>query len=314
MSLKLLSNRYATSLVLLALILPLACNKKPETSTAGQTFATPDDAGNALLAAAKSGDQNAILALFGPDAKDVIYSGDPVEDKNAAAAFVTRYDRMHRWRKMPNGSQILIVGVDNFPFAVPLAQNAGGQWSFDTAAGKEEVLSRRVGRNELAVIDVCSAIATAQAEYYAHPHDGQPAKQYAAKFLSDPGRQNGLYWEAAKGQPQSPLGPLAAFATDEGYTVKPNAHVPFHGYYFRMLRGQTDKAPGGARHYNVAGKRTGGFAIVAYPAAYGNSGVMTFIVNQDGVLLEKDLGKDTEKIAAAMIDFDPDPAWKIVTP
>ncbi len=316
MSLKILKDRFTTRLLLLALILPLACNKTPETpadKSAAQTFASPDDAGNALLAAAKSGDQNAINAIFGPDSKDVIYSGDPVEDKNAANAFVAGYSRMHRWRKLPDASQILLVGADNFPFPIPLRKNSGGQWFFDTAAGKEETLSRRVGRNELAIIDVCGAVASAQAEYFAHPHDGQPAKQYAAKFLSDPGKQNGLYWDTPTGQPQSPLGPLAAFATAEGYTAKPNAHAPFHGYYFHMLKGQTDKAPGGAKQYLVDG-RTTGFAFVAYPAVYGNSGVMTFLINQDGVLLQKDLGKDTTTVAAAMNDFDPDPGWKIVVP
>jgi len=316
MSLKLLKDLFTPRLLLLALVLPLGCNKKPEipATPAVQTFASPDDAGNALLAAAKSGDQNAVNAIFGPDSKDVINSGDPVEDKNAANAFVAGYSRMHRWRKLPDGAQILLVGAENFPFPIPLSKNAGGQWFFDTAAGKEEVLSRRVGRNELAIIEVCAAAATAQAEYFAHPHDGQPAKQYAAKFLSDPGKQNGLYWDAPAGQPQSPLGPLAAFATAEGYTANPNAHAPFHGYYFHMLKGQTAKAPGGAKQYSVDGSMTGGFAFVAYPAVYGNSGVMTFSINQDGVLLEKDLGKDTTTIAAAMNDFDPDPGWKIVLP
>jgi hypothetical protein len=219
---------------------------------------------------------------------------------------------MHRWRKMPDGSQLLLVGADNFPFPIPLKEKSDGQWFFDTVAGKDEVLSRRIGRNELAVIDVCNAVADAQAEYFAQPHNGQPAKQYATKFISDPGKQNGLYWKSEEGQPASPLGPLAAFATTEGYTVKPDAHVPFHGYYFRMLQGQTNKAPSGAKDYMVNGKMTGGFAFVAYPAEYGNSGIMTFIVNQDDVLLQKDLGKTTTESATSMNKFDPDGGWKIV--
>jgi Protein of unknown function (DUF2950) len=237
-----------------------------------------------------------------------------VQDKNAAATFASRYDVMHRWRAMPDNSEMLIVGADNFPFPIPLKKNGDGKWYFDTAAGKEEVLNRRIGRNELAVIDVCGAVVDAQAEYFAKPHDGDKAKQFAVKFISDPGKQNGLYWPTANGQPQSPLGPMAAFATTEGYSVKPDAHVPFHGYYFHMLKGQTDKTPGGARDYEVDGKMTGGFAFVAYPAEYRNSGVMTFMINQDGVLLQKDLGKTTTETATAMTAFDPDPTWTIVEP
>ncbi len=189
-------------------------------------FASPDDAGNALLAAAKSGDQNALLAIFGPDSKEIIFSGDAVQDKNAADAFVAGYGVMHRWRKMPDGAQILLVGADNFPFPIPLKKNGDGKWFFDTAAGKEEILNRRIGRNELAIIEVCGAVADAQAEYFSQLHDGEKTKQYAAKFISDPGKQNGLYWKSPEGQPESPLGPLAAFATAEGYSAKPEgAHA-----------------------------------------------------------------------------------------
>ena len=311
MSLKSRTIAFTTRLSLLALIISQAGCKssdKPPISV----FASPDDASSALIAAAKSGDQDALLAMFGPDSKQVLFSGDPVQDKNTATAFATAYGVMHRWRNMPDGSQILLVGADNFPFPIPLKKNASGQWLFDTEAGKNEVLNRRIGRNELAVIDVCAAVVDAQAEYFSHPHDGEKTKEFAAKFISDSGKQNGLYWKTAEGQPPSPLGPLAAFATSEGYSVKPDAHTPFHGYYFRMLTGQTDKAPGGAKDYIVDGKMVGGFAFVAYPAEYGNSGVMTFIINQDGVLLQKDLGKTTTETATAMTKFDPDPDWKIV--
>ncbi|HEX8814073.1 MAG TPA: DUF2950 domain-containing protein [Terriglobales bacterium] len=297
-------------LLLLALAISLvSCHKTEKPSQ--QVFATPDDAANALLAAAKSRDQTAELAMFGPDAKDLISSGDAVEDKNAADAFVERYGAMHRWRRMPDNSQIILVGADNFAFPVPLRKNADGQWYFDTAAGKEEILNRRIGRNELATIAACDAAAGAQMQYFSQVHDGDK-KQYAVKFISDPGKQNGLYWQSSPGQPESPLGPLAAFATAEGYTVKPDAHVPFNGYYFHMLNGQTDKAPGGAKNYIVDGKMVGGFAFVAYPAKYGNSGVMTFMIDQDGVLLEKNLGEKTTEAAAAMTEFDPDSSWKIV--
>lgn len=314
MSLKPHRTALTTRLLFLALIIPLAAcnsNKAPE-KPAITVFASPEDAGSALIAAAKTGDDSAALAIFGSDSKDVIHSADPVEDKNAVAEFVAKYGVMHRWRKMPDNSQILIVGADNFPFAIPLKQNAEGKWFFDTAAGKDEVLSRRIGRNELAVIDICNAVVDAQVHYFAHPHDGQPAKLFAVKFISDDGKQNGLYWKTAEGQPVSPLGPMAASATAEGYQANPNGHTAFHGYYFKMLDGQTANAPAGARDYVVNGKKTGGFAFIAYPAEYGNSGIMSFILNQDGVLLERDLGKTTTEMATAMTKFDPDPSWKIV--
>ena len=306
---------FTIQLLLLAIILPLAACKKsedPQKPSIG-VFASPDDAGTALLAAAKAGDQKVLMDIFGPDSKEVVFSGDSVQDKNVGAAFVAAYEVMHRWRKMPDGGQTLLVGADNFAFPIPLKKNPHGEWFFDTAAGKDEILNRRVGRNELAIIAACGAVADAQAAYYAQPHDGEKAKQYAVKFISDPGKQNGLYWKALDGQPASPLGPLAAFATAEGYSAKPEGHTAFHGYYFHMLKGQTDKAPGGAKEYAVNGKMTGGFAFVAYPAEWsGNSGVMTFIVNQDGVLLQKDLGKTTAEIATAMTEFDPDSSWTIV--
>ena len=306
---------FTARILLLAIFIPLAACKKSEPEKPSlSTYASPDDASSALLAAARSGDQNAILAIFGPDAKDVIHSADPVADKNAVNEFVAGYDVMHRWRKMPDGGLILLVGADNFPFAIPLKKNAGGQWYFDTAAGKDEVLNRRIGRNELAIIEVCEAVADAQAEYFSHPHDGEKTKQYAVKFISDPGKQNGLYWQSPDGQPASPLGPMAANAAAEGYTKKPEGLTPFHGYYFKMLTGQTANTPGGAKDYVVNGKMTGGFAFVAYPAEYGNSGVMTFIINQDGVLLQKDLGKTTTETATAMSKFDPDPTWTVVVP
>ena len=298
-------------LLLLALTISLtSCHKSEKPSI--KVFATPDEASSALLAAAKSHDQTAALAIFGPDSKELIFSGDAVEDKNAADAFVDRYGVMHRWRKLTDGAQILLVGADNFAFPIPLKKNADGQWFFDTAAGREEILNRRVGRNELATIDVCEAVARAQAQYYSQLHDGASRKQYALKFISDPGKQNGLYWQSPPGQPESPLGPLVAFATSEGYSAKPDAHVPFNGYYFHILKGQTDKARGGAKNYIVDGKMISGFAIVAYPAEYGNSGVMTFMISQDGVLLQKDLGKTTVQTAPAMTEFNPDTSWRPV--
>ena len=310
-----LAESRITAKVALALLVALALSLTGCKSSNGpgiKTFATPEVAGSALVEAAKSGDEATLQALLGADSKEIISSGDPVQDKNTASAFASAYGVMHRWRRMGDNSQILLVGYDNFPFPIPLKKNESGQWFFDTASGKEEILNRRVGRNELAIIDVCNAAARAEARYFSQSHDGATTKQYAQKFLSDPGKHNGLYWESAPNQPQSPLGPLVAFATAEGYKAKPDAHAPFHGYFFHMLKGQTNKAPGGAKDYMVNGKMTGGFAFLAYPAEYGNSGVMSFMINQDGVLLEKDLGKSTTEAATAMTDFDPDSGWRIV--
>ena len=289
------------------IVLLTGCNKseKPTISS----FSSPDEAGNALLAAAKSGDQNAVLAIFGPQSKDVVFSGDPVQDKTTVDAFVAGYGQMHRWRKMPDGAQVLLIGADNFAFPIPLKKNSDGQWLFDTAAGRDEILARRIGRNELAVIDICGALVDAQAEYFSEHHNDGSTNHYALKFISDSGQQNGLYWESQESQPSSPLGPLVVSATDEGYKAKQNARTPFHGYYFRILTRQGSHAPGGAKDYVVDGKMVGGFAFVAYPAEYRNSGVMTFIINQDGVLLQKDLGKTTSETATAMSEFDPDDSW-----
>ncbi len=287
-----------------------ACDKSDKPSY--KVFASPDDAGNGLLDAAKSGDLNAVLGIFGPESKDIIFSGDAVQDKATVDAFVAAYGVMHRWRKMPDDARVLLIGADNFAFPIPLKKTASGQWFFDVAAGKDEILARRIGRNELAVIDVCGALADAQAEYYSQRHADGSTPQFALKFISDTGKQNGLYWESVEGQPKSPLGPLVAFATTEGYSAKPNSHLPFHGYYFHMLNRQGSHAPGGAKDYVVDGKMAGGFAFVAYPAEYGNSGVMTFIINQDGVLLQKDLGKTTTETATAMTEFDPDDSWSQV--
>ena len=300
------------ALLVLALVVSVAACRKSEQS-ASTTFATPEDASRALIGAAQSGNRTELLAIFGADAKELISSGDPVQDKNIVNAFVARYEMMHRWRKGHDGEQILIVGADNFAFPIPLKKNDHGQWFFDTPAGKDEVLNRRVGRDELATINVCRAVANAEAEYFSQAHDGTPTRQYAQKFISDPGKQNGLYWEESKGQPRSPLGPLVALATSEGYAARPDAHAPFHGYYFHMLKGQSNTAKGGAKDYVVDGKMVRGFAFVAYPAEYGNSGIMTFMIDQDGVLLQKDLGKTTAETASAMSTFSPDASWTLVT-
>ncbi len=293
----------------------VSCSKqeKPvetQAQTAQKTFASPDDAGKALADAAKSDNRDVMLAIFGPDSKDLIYSGDAQADKAAFAGFVSDYDAMHRWRKLDDSIELLFTGADNKTFPIPLKKNAAGQWYFDTPAGKEEIIARRIGKNEMAAIDVCAAVADAQAQYFSQRHDG--VKQYAQKFLSEAGKQDGLYWPSPEGQPKSPLGPLVAFATGEGYKLQSNQFVPFHGYYFHMLDKQGPDAKGGAKSYVVNGKMTGGFAVVAYPAKYGDSGIMTFLINQNGVVYEKDLGKTTGDLADAMTEFNPDKSWKPV--
>jgi hypothetical protein len=301
------------ALCLIAVVCITACNSsKPAQESSVRTFASPEEAGDAIASIVKNDDVNQIPNIMGPGSKEVILSGDSVADKNAGDAFARRYAEMHRWRQMPDGSMMLLIGADNFPFAIPLKQNGAGQWYFDLAAGKNELLSRRIGGNELETINSCLAVVDAQHDYMAQVRNGSDTKQYALKFISDDGKQNGLYWKSSDGKPESPLGPLAAFASSEGYSANGNGHTAFHGYYFKMLTAQGSNAPGGAKNYIVNGKMTGGFALVAYPASYDNSGIMTFMVNQDGVVLEKDLGKDTAAIASAMTTFDPDSSWKPV--
>jgi hypothetical protein len=227
-------------------------------------------------------------------------------DRASLDGFVQAYQVMNRWRKLGDGSELLLVGADNQAFPIPL-KNAAGQWHFDAAAGKEEILARRIGRDEIVAIDASQALADAQAQYFAQKHDGM--KQYAQKFISDAGQQDGLYWESQQGSPRSPLGPLVAFATEEGLSIKPDAAQPFYGYYFRRLNSQGSNAKGGAKPYVLNGKMTGGFAYVAYPAKYGDTGIKTFIVNQDKVVYEKDLGKDTADGAKSMTEFNPDNTW-----
>jgi Protein of unknown function (DUF2950) len=304
-------SRLRTMAVALAALLPLiACNtsKPPPPSEAGpKTFATPDDAGAALVAATKTDDRNALLAIFGTGSADLIFSGDAAEDKRTAQNFTAAYQTMNRWRKQTDGSEVLVVGIENNPFPIPLAKNSAGQWSFDTAAGKDEILARRIGDNELATIDVMNAMADAQAQYLTQRHDG--VKQYAQKFVSDEGKQNGLYWKSPEGKPRSPLGPLVAFASTEGFNPQAGKQQPYHGYFYRMLTKQGPEAKGGAKDYIVNGKMTAGFAFLAYPEKYGDTGIATFIINQDGVLYDKDLGNSTSETAASATEFNPGKTW-----
>ena len=204
---------------------------------------------------------------------------------------------------------VLNIGAENYPFPFPLLKSSAGQWYFDSNSAKEEILARRIGDNELGAIDVLNAMADAQAEYFSHTHGGSHVQQYAQKFISDEGKQNGLYWETAQDQPESPLGPLAAFASSEGYTDKTKTSQPFHGYLYRILTKQGNQVQEGARNYIVDGNMTGGFAILAYPAEYSVSGVMSFLINQDGTVLEKDFGNKTADLAKAITEFNPDGTW-----
>jgi len=307
-------SNFSRSVVLgagVVLLLSIAgCNKKeptPAAQTGPQTYASPEDAGKAVMEAARSDNQPAMLAIFGPESKDLLYSGDNAEDKAALAGFVKAYDKMHRWRKLSESSEILLAGEDNQAFPIPVKKDGYGKWFFDAAAGKEEILARRIGSDEIAAIDVCASIADAQKEYFSRSHDG--VKQYAQKFISDPGKQNGLYWESPAGQPRSPLGPLVAFATNEGFTIRPGTRQAFHGYFFRRLDSQGPDAKGGAKQYVVNGKMTGGFAYLAYPEKYNDTGIQTFIINQDRIVYQKDLGKDTGELAMAIHEFNPDKGW-----
>lgn len=269
-----------------------------------KTFASPAAASAALFEAAKAGDQNTLKAIFGPDGNDILFSGDAVQDKNLQQRFVTKYNEMNRWSKNKAGDQILYVGADNYAFPIPLEQKTAGQWSFDTAAGKDEVLARRIGDGELTAIGVLTEIANAQQEYFTQAH------QFAEKIVSDEGQHNGLYWPVAEGQRPSPLGPLADVAKDLGYSHSDKPQ-PFHGYFFHILTKQGGKAQGGAKDYVADGKMTGGFAIVAYPATYQNSGIMTFLVGKDGVIYQKNLGEKTAETAAAISEYNPD-GWEVV--
>ncbi len=273
---------------------------------AGQrTFSTPQEASKALYEAVKAGDTQTVLAILGSSAEGIIHSGDAVQDKKNTDLFLNRYQQMNRIGRQADGSRVLYLGAGNWPFPIPLVQKAG-KWYFDTPAGMQEILFRRIGKNELAALRVLNALVDAQNEYYSGTHDGE-THVYAARFLSTPGKQDGLYWKTAEGEPESPIGPLVAHATREGY-AKSDKPEPFHGYYYRMLKSQGANAPGGAKPYLADGKMTG-FAFIAYPAEYRNSGVMTFLVSTDGVIYEKDLGTDTATAAPAITSFNPDKTW-----
>jgi hypothetical protein len=268
-------------------------------------FSSPEEASNALVAAMQSRRETALLELLGPDGREIISSGDEIEDLHTRADFVQRYLEMHRLVNEPDGTTTLYIGARNWPTPIPLAHNANG-WYFETEAGKREILYRRIGRNEMSAIRVCQELSAAEHEY----HDAQHS-QYAQAIFSDEGQHNGLYWKVAAGEPLSPIGPLVANAVSQGYAPgRSGAPTPYRGYYFHILTTQGKHARGGAKHYIVNGKMTEGFGFVAYPAEYRSSGVMTFIVGSDGVVYQRDLGAATDVIANSMRTYDPDSTWK----
>jgi hypothetical protein len=275
-------------------------------ATAHENYAKPWQAVRALLVALKSGDSGQLRAVFGPGSDDLIDSGDPVADKKDRAAFLSAYKTKHVLVSDGADRKYLVVGAGNFQLPTPIVQQ-DGRWRFDGATGANELVLQRIGRNELDAIATCKGIVAAQAKYFAWNPEKNAVKSYAGKFMSDPGRRDGLYWPAKPGKRTSPAGPFVAQAEEEGYTT--GAKAPYRGYYFRLLTAQGPAASGGAKSYLVDGSLTGGFAVVAWPAQYRASGVMTFIVNQDGIVFQKDLGDDTEKLALGLAAFDPDTTW-----
>jgi hypothetical protein len=294
------------SLAGMAVMVLMGCLVSPaEAQQPGQkTFSSAAGASEALVAAARSNDEKAMLSILGADGKEIVSSGDQAEDAEARANFVEKYQEMHRLVKEPDGTTVLYIGAKNWPTPIPLV-NKGGSWHFETEAGKREILYRRVGRNEMSAIGVCQELVAAEKEYSAQHGE------YAQKIFSDEGQRNGLYWKAGAGEPLSPVGPLVAAAVTESYaTSRDSAPTPYRGYYYHVLVRQGKGGSGGAKSYSVDGKMTGGFAFVAYPAEYRSSGVMTFIVGEDGVVYQKDLGKKTEAAAKAMKEYNPNPGWR----
>ena len=288
----------------LAILFVPGCNRAP----AHAKFATPDEAAAALLQALKTDSLDKLQAIFGRDAMEASASGDPVSDRRDREVIALAMEQSWCWAPRGADRKELVIGDEQWPFPAPLVRT-GNEWQFDAKAGKEEVLARRIGRNELGIVSLCRAYVGMQREYASQPHDGKPAGFFAQRLRSTPGRQDGLYWPVKPGEKPSPLGDLAAEATAEGYDQNKSSSSPFWGYHFRILTAQGPAAPGGKKSYVANGDMAGGFALVAFPAKYGSSGVMTFIVNQDGVVYEKDLGEGTANQATQLTEYNPDESW-----
>lgn len=302
---------WRATIALVAAIAMLTANAAARSAAAQKTFGSADEAVKELVAATRATDSKAMLGVLGPEAKSVIFSGDAVADRADRERFVKSYEEANKLEMSGDAKALIVVGRDEWPFPIPIIKVATG-WRFDARQGREELLNRRIGRNELAVIQVVQAVVDAQREYYVRNPTRDKLLLYAQVFASTKGRKDGLYFPTREGELPSPLGQLVARAQASGY--KPgepgNKPAPYYGYYYRILKAQGPDAPGGAYDYVVRGKMIGGFALVAYPATYANSGVMTFIVNHDGVVYEKDLGPGTSVIARKMTKFNPDATWK----
>jgi hypothetical protein len=287
------------------------CGSVEKSTLKQASFETPEAAVTALVEALRAEALSHLETILGAESEDILDSGDAVADRNGRQRFVGHYDAKHRIERTGDRTAVLHVGEADWPLPIPVVKGDGG-WVFDTEAGRQEILNRRIGRNELAVIQVCLALADAQREYARTDWDGDGVLAYARRFRSEPGRKDGLFWKVEAGGTPSPLGPLVANAVAEGYGARAaeGEREPYHGYHYRILERQGPNAPGGAFEYVVREKMIGGFAYVAWPADYGVSGVMTFTVNHDGVVYQKDLGDDTAKLAQEMQAFDPDTTWK----
>ena len=279
-------------------------------ASAQQSFKSPEDAAQALVNAAKDNWPKGVIAVLGPDADEIVSSGDKTSDEAMREKFLAAFDARHEVKQEGDDKAVMIIGKDDFPFPIPLRRK-GAAWKFDTATGRLEILYRRIGRNEINAIKASLAYVDAQNEYAEKNPEGAGSATYAQRIVSRPGKKDGLYWPAAPGEEESPLGELVAQASKEGYSIG-GERVPYHGYYYKILTRQGSMAAGGEVDYVVRGKMIGGFALVAYPAEYGNSGVMTFLVNHAGQVFQKDLGERTARIAERMTSFNPDQTWKKV--
>ena len=300
-------NRTLVSLTIAALLCTAA-----SVVNAQQAFKSPDEAASALVSAAKTGDRKAIVSVLGPDGNDIVSSGDEVADAATRQKFVAAYDAKHEITMEGDNKAVMVIGQEDFPLPIPLVRK-DGMWRFDTTAGREEILFRRIGRNELDVIQTCLAYVDAQNDYADKDRTGAGKGIYAQRIVSSPGKKDGLYWPDVQGNDPSPLGELIAQATGQGYSVG-GGKTPYHGYYYKILTKQGAAAANGELEYVVRDKMIGGFALVAYPAEYENSGVMTFIVNHNGQVYQKDLGPHTARLAEQMTSFNPDSTWKKVDP
>jgi hypothetical protein len=286
---------------------PAAPALTKRSASSQRAFAPPEEAAGALAEAFRSEDRKQIHAVLGPGSGKLIRSGDPVEDAARRERFLAAYDQGVKIESAGDGKATLLIGPQEWPFPFPLLKTATG-WRFDVKSGAEEILNRRIGRNERSAIQVCLAYVDAQREYALKDRDENGLLEYAKKLISTPGQQDGLYWDAAEGEPQSPLGPLSTRAKEQGYGDF--AAAPYHGYFYKILTAQGEHASGGAYDYLVDGKMIGGFALVAYPARWGASGVMTFVCSHAGVVYQKNLGKNTPALAEQMTLYEPDPTWK----